>query len=44
MMQWKPVRNAVFAKDEATFALNKVKHKITGGLSGREPDVETEVG
>ncbi|KAI9820076.1 MAG: hypothetical protein M1826_000962 [Phylliscum demangeonii] len=43
MMQWKPVRNAVFAKDEAVFALRKVKHKMTGGMKGREPDVETEL-
>ncbi|KAJ9324328.1 hypothetical protein DTO027B5_4179 [Paecilomyces variotii] len=43
LMQWKPVRNAVFAKDEAKFALRKVKRKIgMGDLTGREPDVETE--
>ncbi|EAW10548.1 C2 domain protein [Aspergillus clavatus NRRL 1] len=44
MMQWKPARNAVFARDEAKFALRKVKHKFTGSLSGREPDIETETG
>jgi hypothetical protein len=43
MMQWKPARNAVFAKDEAKFALRKMKKKIgMGGLTGREPDIETE--
>lgn len=44
LRQWKPVRNAVFAKDEAKFALRRVKHKMTGGLGGREPGVETEAG
>ncbi|WEW60798.1 hypothetical protein PRK78_006286 [Emydomyces testavorans] len=43
-MQWAPARNAVFVKDEAAFALKKVKKKITGGLTGREPDIETEIG
>ncbi|KAI1923924.1 hypothetical protein LOZ07_003689 [Ophidiomyces ophidiicola] len=43
-MQWAPVRNAAFVKDEATFALKKVKNKMTGGLVGREPDIETEIG
>jgi hypothetical protein len=43
MMQWRPARNAAFAKDEAKFALQKMKKKIgMGGLTGREPDVETE--
>lgn len=43
MMQWKPARNVVFAKDEAKFALRKMKKKIgMGDLTGREPDVETE--
>ncbi|PHH63112.1 hypothetical protein CDD81_6263 [Ophiocordyceps australis] len=41
LMQWRPMRNAQFAKDEAKFALKKVK-KLTS-LGGREPDVETEV-
>lgn len=39
LMQWKPMRNVAFAKDEAKFALKKVKRKMTGGLGGREPDV-----
>jgi hypothetical protein len=43
LMQWKPVRNAAFAKDEAVFALRRVKKRMTGSLSGREPDVETEI-
>lgn len=43
LMQWKPVRNLEFAKNETKFALKRVKHKMTGGLGGREPDVETEV-
>jgi hypothetical protein len=43
MMQWRPARNAAFAKDEAKFALRKIKKKIgAGDLTGREPDVETE--
>jgi hypothetical protein len=43
LMQWKPARNAAFVKDEAKFALRKVKKKVgAGGLTGREPDVETE--
>ncbi|KAI9804782.1 MAG: hypothetical protein M1825_001150 [Sarcosagium campestre] len=42
LMQWKPARNAAFTKNEAKFALRRVKNKMTGGLSGREPDVETE--
>lgn len=44
LRQWKPVRNVVFARDEAKFALKRVKHKMTGGLGGREPGVETEMG
>ncbi|OKL59777.1 hypothetical protein UA08_04745 [Talaromyces atroroseus] len=45
VMQWKPARNAAFAKHEATFALRKVKKKFgMGDLTGREPDVETEAG
>ncbi|KAL6717455.1 hypothetical protein ACLMJK_005370 [Lecanora helva] len=43
MLQWKPVRNLAFAKDEAKFSMKKLKHKVTGDLGGREPDVETEV-
>ncbi|KAJ5646527.1 hypothetical protein N7490_002899 [Penicillium lividum] len=43
LMQWRPARNAVFLKDEATFALRKMKKKVgASGLTGREPDVETE--
>ncbi|QQK45802.1 C2 membrane targeting protein [Penicillium digitatum] len=43
LMQWRPARNAAFAKHEAKFALQKMKKKIgAGGLTGREPDVETE--
>jgi hypothetical protein len=42
LMQWKPARNVKFAKDEAGFALKKVKSKLTGGLEGRQPGVETE--
>ncbi|KAL1881123.1 hypothetical protein VTK73DRAFT_4800 [Phialemonium thermophilum] len=41
LMQWKPVRNLQFAKDEALFAARRVKKM--GSLSGRKPDVETEV-
>ncbi|KAI2620223.1 hypothetical protein GGS26DRAFT_316740 [Hypomontagnella submonticulosa] len=41
LMQWRPLRNAQFAKDEAKFAIRRVTHM--GALSGRHPDVETEV-
>lgn len=41
LMQWRPMRNAQFAKDQATFAMRKVTKM--GSLSGRQPDVETEV-
>ncbi|KAI1800824.1 hypothetical protein F4811DRAFT_564431 [Daldinia bambusicola] len=41
LMQWRPLRNAQFAKDEAKFAVRRVTHM--GALSGRQPDVETEV-
>lgn len=44
LMQWKPVRNVAFAKDEAKFAMKRMKNKVTGGLGGREPDIETETG
>ncbi|KAH7015491.1 hypothetical protein EDB80DRAFT_637692 [Ilyonectria destructans] len=40
LMQWRPLRNAQFAKDEAMFAVRKVKN--LGALDGRKPDVETE--
>ncbi|ATZ57391.1 hypothetical protein BCIN_14g05350 [Botrytis cinerea B05.10] len=42
LMQWKPVRNLVFAKDEMKFAARRMKNKAS--LSGRQPDVETETG
>ncbi len=41
LMQWRPMRNAQFAKDEAKFAVRRLT-KI-GSLSGRQPDVETEI-
>ena len=37
-------QNMAFAKDEAKFSMKKVKNKMTGGLGGREPTVETETG
>ena len=40
LMQWKPMRNVQFAKDEAKFAVRRTLKK--GSLSGRQPDVETE--
>ena len=42
LMQWKPARNAKFAKDEAKIGIRKLKNKLVGGLNGRQPDVETE--
>lgn len=42
LMQWKPMRNLQFAKDEAKFVARRT-FKI-GSLSGRQPDVETETG
>ncbi|SPQ27673.1 dd72ee82-fbca-4bc3-8468-06269e0ff8fc [Thermothielavioides terrestris] len=41
LMQWKPMRSAQFAKDEALFAARRLMK--VGSLSGRTPDVETEV-
>ena len=41
LMQWKPARNAKFAKDGGSIGLRKIKNKLTGDLSGRQPDVET---
>jgi len=41
LMQWRPMRNAQFAKDEAKYAFRKIK--TLGALDGRQPDVETEV-
>ncbi|KAI9681383.1 MAG: hypothetical protein M1817_002666 [Caeruleum heppii] len=40
LMQWTPMRNAAFAKDEAKFAVKKMRNKISH--KGREPDIETE--
>lgn len=42
LMQWKPARNAQFAKDQTKIGINKIKKRFTGGLGGREPGVETE--
>ena len=42
LSQWKPVRNLRFARDEGKIGLSKLKDKMTGGLEGRQPDVETE--
>lgn len=44
MMQWKPARNLKFAKDEGKIGFRKLKNKLTGGLEGRQPGVETETG
>jgi hypothetical protein len=44
VMQWKPVRNLKFAKDQSIIGARKLKGKITGGLDGRQPGVETETG
>ncbi|KAK4241085.1 hypothetical protein C8A03DRAFT_41483 [Achaetomium macrosporum] len=41
LMQWKPMRNVQFAKDEALYAARRVMKM--GSLNGRKPDVETEV-
>ena len=41
LMQWKPMRNATFAKNEALFAARRLTK--VGSLNGRKPDVETEV-
>ncbi|KAI0602224.1 hypothetical protein F4775DRAFT_536116 [Biscogniauxia sp. FL1348] len=41
LMQWRPMRNVQFAKDEALYAMRRVTK--VGSLSGRQPDVETEV-
>lgn len=41
LMQWKPMRNLQFAKDEAKFAVRRTINKTK--LQGRSPDVETEV-
>ncbi|PSN68985.1 hypothetical protein BS50DRAFT_675241 [Corynespora cassiicola Philippines] len=44
LMQWKPARNARFAKNQGLLGLNKLKKRVTGGLDGRQPGVETETG
>ncbi|KAK6225808.1 c2 domain-containing protein [Colletotrichum tabaci] len=41
LMQWRPMRNVQFAKNEAKFAVRKITK--LGALNGRKPDVETEV-
>lgn len=41
LMQWKPMRGIAFAKDEIKVAGRKLKAKTS--LTGRDPDVETEV-
>jgi hypothetical protein len=41
MMQWKPLRNAVFAKNQSKLGLRKLKHRVTGSLDGRQPGVES---
>ena len=41
LMQWKPARNAKFAKDQTKIGFSKLKKKVTGGLDGRQPGVET---
>ncbi|TDZ25497.1 Meiotically up-regulated gene 190 protein [Colletotrichum orbiculare MAFF 240422] len=41
LMQWRPMRNVQFVKNEAKFAVRKVTK--LGALNGRKPDVETEV-
>ncbi|KAF2745889.1 hypothetical protein M011DRAFT_520135 [Sporormia fimetaria CBS 119925] len=41
LMQWKPARNAKFAKSQTKIGVNKLKKKLTGGLDGRQPGVET---
>jgi hypothetical protein len=40
LMQWKPMRNLQFAKNETKYAIRRTLHK--GDLAGRQPDVETE--
>jgi hypothetical protein len=44
LMQWKPARNLKFAKDEGIIGIRRFKSKLTGGLEGRQPGVETETG
>jgi len=40
-MQWKPARNAKFAMDGGKLGLKKLTKRVTGGLEGRQPGVET---
>ena len=42
VMQWRRARNVSFAKDEASYAMKKMRRKFFGDLRGREPDIETE--
>jgi C2 domain len=44
LMQWKPARNAAFAKHQAQHGINRIKRRFSGSLGGREPGVETETG
>jgi hypothetical protein len=44
LMQWKPARNLKFAKDEGIIGMRRLKNRMTGGLEGRQPGVETETG
>jgi hypothetical protein len=44
LMQWKPARNAAFAKTQAQYGMNKIKGRFSGSMAGREPGVETETG
>ncbi|GME65207.1 C2 domain containing protein [Neofusicoccum parvum] len=44
LMQWKPARNAKFAKDEGIIGLRRLKNRVTGKMEGRKPGVETETG
>ncbi|KAF1963079.1 hypothetical protein CC80DRAFT_434501 [Byssothecium circinans] len=44
LMQWKPARNVRFAKNQGKLGLKKLKKRVTGGLDGRQPGVETETG
>jgi hypothetical protein len=41
LMQWKPARNARFAKDQSIIGMKKLAKKVTGGMEGRQPGVET---
>lgn len=41
-MQWRPIRNAKFAKDGAVIGIRKLKDMVKGGLDGRTVAVESE--